>query len=95
MIYRCTRPSLEVKWYQRSVEVQALAEYAKTEKKLIGEEFKFSDNGLTLFITHTWADKKSYSDYVNSTEMLEWRINRSMYNSNHNITFELYSTLEE
>ena len=65
------------------------------QKKLISEEFKYGDDGLTLFIIHTWADKLSYSDYVNSPEMLEWRIDRSLYNSNNNITFELYSILED
>lgn len=95
LVYRCTRPSLEVKWYQKSAELQELAEQARTGKKLINEEVKFDNNGLTLFVTHTWADKQSYSDYVNSPEMLEWRIGRSIYNSKNNITFELYSTLEE
>ena len=94
LIYRCTRPSLEIQWYQKSAEVKELADHARTQKKLISEEFKYADNGLTLFITHTWADKQSYSDYVNSPEMLEWRLGRSAYNSN-NITFELYSTLED
>lgn len=95
LIYRCTRPSLEVPWYQRSAEVNELADQARSQKKLINEECKYADDGLTLFITHTWADKQSYSDYVNSPEMLAWRLGRSMYNSNNNTTFELYSTLEE
>lgn len=95
LIYRSTRPFLEVQWYQRSTGVKELADHAKTQKKLISEEFKYGDDGLTLFITHTWADKQSYSDYVNSPEMLEWRIDRSLYNSNNNITFELYSILED
>ena len=95
LIYRSTRPFLEVQWYQRSIGVKELADHAKTQKKLISEEFKYGDDGLTLFIIHTWADKLSYSDYVNSPEMLEWRIDRSLYNSNNNITFELYSILED
>jgi quinol monooxygenase YgiN len=95
LVYRCTRPSLEIKWYQKSSEVQELAENARKEKRLLNEEFYLDDNGLTLFISHIWADKQSYSDYVNSPEMLEWRLGRSAYNSNNNITFELYSTLED
>lgn len=94
-IYRSTRPSLDVQWYQRNDEVQKLAEAAKAQGKLIEEEFKYDDGGLTLFITSVWASKEDYSDYVNSPEMLEWRLNRSVYNSSSNITFELYSKLED
>ena len=60
LVYRSTRPSLEIQWYHRSTEVQELADHARTQRKLISEEFKYEDDGLTLFITHTWVDKQSY-----------------------------------
>lgn len=94
-MYKSTRLSLDIKWYQKTKELHKLAEEAKFHGKLISEEFKYEDNGLTLFTTSTWSNKEDYSDYVNSTEMLEWRISRSIYNAENNITFELYSKLED
>jgi hypothetical protein len=94
-IYKSTRPSLDIKWYQKTKELHKLVEEARFHGKLISEEFKYEDSGLTLYTTSTWSTKDDYSDYVNSPEMLEWRIDRSLYNSKNNITFELYSKLEE
>lgn len=94
-VYKSTRLSLSTKWYKRTEAIAKLAESAKKEGKLISEEFKYADKGLTLFTVSTWSNKDDYSDFVNSPEMLEWRIDRSLYNSVNNITFELYSKLEK
>ncbi len=94
-VYKSTRPSLDTQWYKRTEEIQKLAEDAKNQGKLINEEFKYESGGLTLFITSIWSNKEDYSDYVNSPEMLEWRIDRTLYNSMNDITFALYSKLED
>lgn len=94
-VYKLTRPSKDVKWFARPLELQQLTEEERKNGRLLHEEFKLDDDGLTLYTSTVWSNLDDYSNYITSPQMLEWRSDRAIYNSKNKITFELFSKIED
>lgn len=94
-VYKMTRPDRSVQWFARPDHLTNAVEKEKELGNLVMEDFEVTDQGRTVYATAVWKSRDVYSNYVNSPEMLEWRSDRAIYNSKNNITFELYTKIED
>jgi uncharacterized coiled-coil DUF342 family protein len=91
VIYRSTRLNKEISWFQKDHKVKEIIEKFKQNKKLIYENFVLSEDELTGYYTSIWEDKDSFNEYLNESDVLEWRMTRLMFESETGCTNDLIS----
>jgi hypothetical protein len=93
-IYRSTRLSTDIPWYQKNQKVEEIVKKFKDEKKLINENFVVTADKLVGYYTCYWIDKESFNDYLNDSIILEWRLGKLMFQSETGSTDDLISAKE-
>ena len=94
VIYKSTRLSEELEWFQKNEKVKELTEKFKENKKLLQEKFVMSEDKLIGYYTSIWINKDSFNEYLNDSDVLEWRMTKLMFESETGSTNDLVSAKE-
>jgi hypothetical protein len=90
-IYRSTRLSVDIPWYQKNQKVEEILKKFKDEKKLVNENFVATNDSLVGYYTSYWIDRDSFNDYLNDPIILEWRLSKLVFQSETGSTNDLIS----
>lgn len=93
VIYRLTRPSIDIPWFQKDTRVEEILKKLRDEKKLTSESFVQGDT-LVGYYTSYWIDNDSFNDYMSDSYILEWRLGKLIFQSETGSTSDIISIKE-